>query len=457
MTLPPGSNSSNLIQLLQWIANPLDYMETCANRYGDIFTARLGKFFSPAVFISNPQAIQKIFTADSKLFDSGRGNDIAKPLLGDTSIVLMDGDIHQRQRKLLMPPFHGERMRDYGDLIVTLTQQVSRKWTLGQPFIVRNSMQEITLRVILQAVFGLNQGWRYEQLQQKLAKMLDMTSSPLRSSLLFFKFLQKDLGSMSPWGRFVRQQQQINQLLYQEIAERRQQADLERTDILTLLMSAHDEQGQGMSDEELRDELITLLIAGHETTATTLSWAFYWIHHLPNVQQKLVQELETLGPSPEPTEIVRLPYLSAVCQETLRIYPVLFLTFPRILNAPWEIMDYQLESNTILAPCIYILHHREDLYPEPKQFKPERFLERQFSAYEYMPFGGGSRRCIGAALAEFEMKLVLATILKQYQLELTDIRPVKPQRRGLTLGPAGGVKMVMTGVRQPQEKPLVSV
>lgn len=456
MTLPAGSKSFNLVQLLQWISSPLDYMDTCKHRYGDIFTARLG-IFSPAVFISNPQAIQKIFTADPKLFDAGRGNEIAKPLLGDTSIVLMDGETHQRKRKLLMPPFHGERMRAYGDLIVKITKEVSSQWVIGEPFIIRNSMQEITLRVILQAVFGLNEGSRYEQLQEKLANLLDMTNSPLRSSLLFFEFLQKDLGSMSPWGRFVRQQQEINQLLYQEIAERRQNPDPQKIDILTLLMSARDEQGEAMGNAELRDELMTLLIGGHETTATMLSWAFYWIHHLPNVRQKLIQELATLGQNPEPTEIVSLPYLTAVCKETLRIYPVLFITFPRILKAPWEIMGYQLEPNTILAPSVYLLHHREDLYPEPKQFKPERFLERDFSPYEYIPFGGGHRRCIGAALAEFEMKLVLATILKQYQLELADRRPVKPQRRGLTLGPAGGVKMILKGDRISEAKPLVAV
>ena len=201
---------------------------------------------------------------------------------------------------------------------------------------------------------------------------------------------------------------------------------------------------------------MTLLVAGHETTATALAWAFYWTHHLPTVKQKLLEEIDSLGENPDPMSIVKLPYLTAICQETLRIYPVAMLTFPRVVQDPVEILGYPLDAGTIIVGCIYLLHQREDLYPEPKQFKPERFLERQFSTYEYMPFGAGSRRCIGAALAELEMKLVLGTILKQYQLELAESGPVKPQRRGITLGPASGVKMVMTGDRIPQEKPLVT-
>lgn len=265
--------------------------------------------------------------------------------------------------------------------------------------------------------------------------------------------LQLDLGAWSPWGNFVRQRQQIDELLYAEIRERREQPDPDRTDILSLLLLARDEEGKLMTDQELRDELMSLMFAGSETTATAMSWTLYWVHRLPEVREKLLKELETLGDSPDPMTIFRLPYLTAVCNETLRIHPVAMLTFPRVVEEPVELLGQQLEPGTALVGCIYLTHQREDLYPEPKQFNPERFLERQFSPYEFMPFGGGARRCVGEALAQFEMKLVLATILSRYQLALAEQKPVRPQRRGVTLGPAGGVKMVITGERVPQGQP----
>ncbi len=212
-------------------------------------------------------------------------------------------------------------------------------------------------------------------------------------------------------------------------------------------MSARDESGQPMTEAELRDELRTLLMAGHESTASAIAWAFYWIHQLPEVKQKLLEELDALGPEPDPSAIAKLPYLSAVCSETLRLYPVFWFTFARILKAPLTIMGYEFEPGTFLLPCVYLTHHRPDLYPEPKRFKPERFLERQFSPYEYLPFGGGNRRCLGYAFALFEMKLVLAAVLSQMNLSLTNTRPVRPVRRGVVFTPSGGVEMVITGVR----------
>lgn len=216
------------------------------------------------------------------------------------------------------------------------------------------------------------------------------------------------------------------------------------------MLSAQDENGQPMTDAELHDEMLTLLFAGHETTATALAWALYWVHKLPQVREKLRQESDRLGDNPDPMAIYKLPYLSAVCNETLRIYPVVPMAFGRFTNSPIEIMEQQYEANTLLTACIYLTHHREDLYPEPNQFKPERFIEHQYSPYEFLPFGGGNRRCLGSALAQLEMKLVLATILSNYQLELAEDKPVKPQRRGVTIAPAGSVRMVMTRKRQRQ-------
>nr|WP_293098134.1 cytochrome P450 [Okeania sp. SIO2F4] len=241
------------------------------------------------------------------------------------------------------------------------------------------------------------------------------------------------------------------------MSERRQKLDPQRSDILTMLLLAKDETGEGMSDIELRDELMTLLLAGYETTATSLAWAFYWIHRQPEIYRKLLQELETLGNDPYPMKIIKLPYLNAVCCETLRIYPVVLIVSPREAKSPIAIMGQEYPVGTALAPCIYLTHHREDLYPEPKKFKPERFLERQYSAYEFLPFGGSNRRCIGAAFAMFEMKLVLATILRRYTFALAEKQPVKQVRRGITLTPAGGVKMVMTGKRMQMEQESASM
>lgn len=224
--------------------------------------------------------------------------------------------------------------------------------------------------------------------------------------------------------------------------------DTERTDILSLLLMARDEAGQPMTDVELRDQLMTMLIAGYETTASALTWALYWVHSLPEVYNKLVNEIDSISTDTDPSAITRLPYLTAVCQETLRIYPIVLTTLNRIVNAPLQIMGYQFDSGTVLTGCIYLTHQREDLYPEPKRFKPERFIERQFSSYEYLPFGGGNRTCIGMTFAMFEMKLVLATILNKKQLALVEQFPIKPVRRGPTIAPASSLQFVVTGQRQ---------
>ena len=434
------------MQTIQGMARPLEYLEAAAKEYGDVFTMRsLG--FPPTVVLSNPQAIQEIFTADPHQFDSAEGSKILQPIVGNNSLILLDGDRHQRQRKLLMPPFHGERMKAYGKLICEIAEQVMKSWTIGKIQPVYPAMQEISLRVILRAVFGIDEGARFQQLRQLLVSMLDAFNSPLTSTVIFFPILQQDLGDWSFWGRFLRQRQQIDELLYSEIRERREQPDSNRTDILSLMMSASDENGQLMTDVELRDELMTLLFAGHETTASSLAWAFYWIHHLPEVREKLLKELESIGSDPDPTEIARLPYLTAICSESLRIYPIVLFSFARIVKSPIEIMGYKFDPGTVLTACVYLTHHREDIYPDSKSFKPERFLERQFSPYEFIPFGGGSRRCIGWALALLEMKLVLATVLSRYEMALTDNREVLPVRRGITLTPARGVPMMMVAQR----------
>ncbi|HSF73064.1 MAG TPA: cytochrome P450 [Microcoleus sp.] len=440
-----GPKDNRFVQTVGGILNPMYYLERNYKSYGDFFTSKFSNF-PPQVIISNPQAIQEIFTADSKLFESGTGNQIALPLVGSNSLLLLDGDRHLQQRKLLIPPFHGERMKAYGQIIRNTTEKVINNWTPGNSVIAQSTMQEISLEVILHAVFGLSEGERYQQIQQLLVNMLNFFSNPLSATFLFVKSLQQDLGAWSPWGGFLRQRQRLDELLYQEIRERKTLSQPLGEDILSLLISARDEAGQPMSDVELRDELMTMLFAGHETTATALAWALYWIHYIPEVREKLLQELNSIDvENCDPAEISKLPYLNAVCCETLRIYPIVFFTLPRLLQAPMQLMGYNLPTGMILSPCIYLVHHRPDIYPEPKRFKPERFLERQFSPYEYLPFGGGNRRCIGAAFAMFEMKLVLAKVLSRYSLELAENSPVVPVRRGLTMAPAGGVHLTVKG------------
>jgi cytochrome P450 len=297
-------------------------------------------------------------------------------------------------------------------------------------------MQRISMRVILRAVFGLNEGTRYQQLERLLGAMLDRMSNSLSVSLLYFPILRQDFGPLSPWGSFVRARQQIDQFIYDEIGERRSHPDASRNDILTLLMAARDEAGEALTDGELRDELMTLLLAGHETTATALTWALYWIHKFSTVRKQLLKELHALDGPPDQSVLFRLPYLNAVCCETLRIYPVGMLTFSRVTKSRVELMGSSLEPGTIVVGCIYLAHHREDVYPDPDEFRPERFLERRYSPFEYLPFGGGVRRCIGMAFAQFEMKLVISGILSNFDLALADSRSVRPVRRGLTAGPS---------------------
>ncbi|MBR8827319.1 MAG: cytochrome P450 [Gomphosphaeria aponina SAG 52.96 = DSM 107014] len=453
-----GPKTPNLLQKIQWVADPVGYMETATQEYPEMFVAKVVGLGDSLIFVNNPQAIQEILTNDRQKYTApGEFNKILTPLIGDYSVIMLEGDRHKERRKLIMPSFHGDRMKNYGELIIRLTEKVISELPTDQPFSARTAMQEISLQVILEAVFGLHEGELCQKLKHFVALMSDLFQSPLTSAFLFFPFLQKDLGAWSPWGYFVRQRQQIDELLYAEIETRRSQPDPNRTDILSLLMSARDEAGNPMTDRELRDELMTLLFAGHETTATAMAWGLYWTHHVPGVREKLLEELDTLGESPDPMSIFRLPYLTAVCNETLRIHPVGMLTFPRLVKEKIELLGQELEAGQILVGCIYLLHQREDLYPNPKQFKPERFLERQFSPYEFMPFGGGVRRCMGEALAIFEMKLVLATILSHYQLALADKKPEKPQRRGVTLAQANGVKMVLKGERIAQKQPVASV
>ncbi|MEO0769046.1 MAG: cytochrome P450 [Cyanobacteria bacterium J06649_4] len=445
-TLPNLVKTSRVKQLTNWLARPYEYMDECVAAYGDVFTMQIFGF-SPLVFISDPQAIKELFAADAKQFDAGRGQGILRPLLGDNSVIVLDGERHRRERKLLMPPFHGAKVKTYGETICKIAEEIGSTWQPGEQILASEKMPEITLEVMLHTVFGLREGDRYRQLKKALIEWLSITATPLSASVLFVKWLQVDLGPLSPWGKIVRKRREVYGLLQAEIEERRakvsEKSDEAGDDVLSLMLMARDEAGQPMTDIELKDELVTMLFAGLETTAIALTWSLYWVHKLPGVKTKLMAELETLGADSDPLEMAALPYLTAVTSETLRIYPVAPITSPRIANESVTIGGHTYPAETFITPAIYALHHREDLYPNPKTFRPERFLERQFSPAEFIPFGGGSRRCLGYALAKLELNLVLATLLKQHSFRLATDEDAVPQRRGVVLATSNGVPLIV--------------
>ena len=447
LTLPPGSKIPPTITAIQAILDQFGTLEKFQRRYGEIFYTRKSALFPPFVIFSNPQAIEKVFTANPNLFEVGEQSTAPiRVMLGDNSLVLLNGNKHKRQRKLLMPPFHGERMQSYGQAMIDATQEAISQWQLGQTICIRNYTQEISLRIILRTIFGIDTGARYDRLKAILVDYLDTFNSPINSFFLFFPWLQKDLGKLTPWSKFLQQKRQIREILQSECDRRRHNPDTMGEDILSLLLTARDESGQPMSDEEIQDELMTMLFAGHETTASSLAWSFYWLHFLPEVGTQFKAELNSAARDIDSIDLAKLPYLNAVVCETLRLNPVVVFV-GRQLKQPFELMGYQLPAGTSLFPSIYLTHQRPDIYPEPKQFRPERFIEREFSPYEYLPFGGGNRRCLGYAFALYEMKLVLATVMSQVELELLDQRPLKSTRRGFTFSPEGGVMMRVKGKR----------
>ncbi|MBD1842054.1 cytochrome P450 [Cyanobacteria bacterium FACHB-63] len=452
------SKTPRFLQRGQWILNPVGYMQTNFDRYGDIFQAPiLPNSSAPLLFVNEPKAIQYMLTHDTgkELSAPGELNEVFVPLLGRQNVILLSGKQHRNRRQLVMPPLHGEHLHAYAQIIEQITQDVIAQWSIAEVLDVRAEMQKITLRVILQVVFGLHQGERYQQLERLLSLRLNITATPLAIAILtLFPWLQKDLGAWSLGARIRQLAEETDALLFAEIEDRRANPSADRIDILSLLLAAKDEEGNGLSNQDLRDELMTLLVAGHETTATALSWAMYWVHSLPQVKQTLLAELDTLTTPADVEQLLRLPYLSAVCNETLRIHPVAMLTFPRRVEIPLELCGHQLAPGAVLMGCIYLLHQRQDLYPQPQQFRPERFLERQFSPYEFMPFGGGVRRCVGAALAQYEMKIALGTILSRVELVLDNKSPVQPARRGLTLGQDAPIQVKKVAPRSPAPKPL---
>lgn len=432
------------LQVLRWVFSPVRYMQDCLRTHPDCFaTAISGRQADRIIFVQDPRILQYLFTHDwRELFAPGDGISALEPLIGKSSVVTLEGESHQRRRRLLLPPFHGERLHIYGELIAQIARHEASRQPLNTTFRAHHLTKQISLQMIMQSVFGLERGERFEEIRQLLTEVFDTFASPWWSALLHDQRLQRNWG---PWKTFLQRRDRLNVLLQAEISARQADLDHNRTDVLSLLMAARDDTGAAMTPLELRDELFTLLLAGLESTSTVMAWGLYWIHREPEVRRRLMEELAQVHRETPPSDLARLPYLTAVCQETLRIHPTAPFTFVRIPRADIELEGWRFPQGCRIAGCIYLLHQRDDLYPQPQQFRPERFLERKYTVSEFMPFGAGARRCIGEALAMLEIKVALATLLLNHKFALADSRQERPLRHGVFLTPGRGVPIRITG------------
>ncbi|MCB9638425.1 MAG: cytochrome P450 [Myxococcales bacterium] len=431
--LPPGP-SGKLFNTFQVLRDGYSFFKKGFARYGDPFLVRAMN--GDVVCTKDPEAIKTIFQAPTDSF-SPFGAAVLSPLLGENSLLLTHGDHHKRDRKLMTPPFHGERMRAYGDMIYNAAMEHTSKLKIGEPFRMRDLTEAITVEVILGAVFGLQS----REEKDRFHHLLTDAVRSLNPAFVFMRFLQRDFFGIGPWANFKRKLGKADVELYKEFEQRRKKGSY-GDDILSMLMEARYEDGEPMSDQELRDQMITLLVAGHETTATSTAWSFYHLYKEPQVRQKLHEELQSSGDISH-YERARLPYLKAICDETLRFYPIV-PEIMRYLQKPLTFKGYDLPAGFSVSAVMQLTHEDPQLYPEPRQFKPERFLESKYRPWEYYPFGGGNRRCLGAALAGFEMALVIATLTENFDFEVLDTTPPKNVRRNVTMGPSTGIRMRRT-------------
>jgi cytochrome P450 family 135 len=421
--LPPGPRAPRAAQMTEWITRPLPFATRQRDAFGDAFTVRIEP--TPWVMVANPEDIRAVFTAGPQRTNAGEVNAILRPVLGSSSVLLLDGDEHLRQRKLMLPAFHGERMQRYREIMRSATERAIATWPAGEAFALRDHTQAITLEVIMRAVFGVEDGAAMARLRGPLTRMVAWATSPAGM------FSAMVLGPESGVVRRIRERYlaPIDRELYALIGARRAAGDVqEREDVLSMLLLARDEEGEGMTDRELRDELLTLLLAGHETTATSLAWAVERLVRQPGGLARLAGDVE---------------YTDAVVKETLRLRPVVALVLRKLLE-PLVVCGRELAAGTVVAPCILLVHRREDLYPDPEAFRPERFLGTSPGTYEWIPFGGGVRRCVGAAFAQFEMQVVLQTLAESARLEAAG-GPEAVRRRGITLAPARGGRVRLAG------------
>jgi cytochrome P450 len=436
--LPPGPSLPVPLQTLGWVTRPLPFLERCRQRYGDTFTLRI-RNEATWVVLSDPEDVKRVFTGDPNVLRAGEANAILGPVVGSSSLLLLDEPKHMDERKLMLPPFHGERMQGYRELIVEATRRELASWPEGQPFQLWPRMQAITLEAIMRAVFGIDEVARLAHVRTVLQDALEWLTD--RRQLAAIALLGPD--RLAANARFKARLRPVDEALLAEIARRRNEPDLERRqDILSLLILARYEDGSQMSDAALRDELVTLLVAGHETTATSLAWAFERLLRHPDKLERLRDEVRAGEQD---------AYLDAVVKETLRLRPVLPIVVRR-LAAPMVVGGYEIPAGIALTPCIHLVHRRADVYPQPHRFMPERFLESPAGTYTWIPFGGGVRRCLGASFAQFEMKQVLGTILSEVDLRAAEPRSESVVRRSITLTPDRGATAILTRRSRGTEK-----
>lgn len=418
------------LQGVGWWTRAIPMMERARRRYGDRWTLRLPAT-PPFVMISDPAQVKQVFTAPPEVLHPGEGAAILEPIVGKRSVLLLDEAEHLEQRKLMLGAFHRERMERLADLVDEVTEREIHGWPRHEPIELHPRLQALTLEVILRAVFGLKPGARLDLLRDRLGRILDFSSNPL--SLL--PPLQWRLAGHGPWAQFIATRDETDKLIYEQIRERRANGGDQENDVLAMLLAARYEDGSPMSDNDLRDELMTLLVAGHETTASQLAWAFERLAHAPHATAELCAELDA-GDGDE--------YLTATMREVMRSRPVLPNVAPRYVAEPITVGDWNYPVGACLVANGYLVHHDPKIYPDPYSFRPERFLDQEPGTYTWIPFGGGRRRCLGASFALLEMKAVLSQALRGDRIAAGNGAHEGARRRAITLSPKHGANTVLT-------------
>jgi cytochrome P450 len=436
--LPPGPLYPAVIQGMGFWTRPLPYLERCRAHYGKRFTVRLPTA-PPFVMLSDPGEAKQVFTAPADVLHPGEGARVLEPVVGSNSVLLLDEDAHMEQRKLMLPAFHGEKMAALSELMTEAAEREVDSWPRDARIELHPRMQRLTLEIILRAVFGLDPGPRLDALRDGLGAMLAFGDRPISLAPPPPESLAaKILARVGPFATFIRLQEQMDALLFELIDERRRD-DQGRNDILAMLLDARHEDGSAMSQQEVRDELMTLLVAGHETTASSLAWAFAVLPRHPEILARLTEEID--GEQDD-------TYLTATIQETLRRRPVLPNVAPRLVTRSIEVGGWNYPPGVCLVPNSYLIHHDPELYPDPYAFRPERFLDEPPGTYTWIPFGGGRRRCLGASFAMVEMKLVLRRVLARCELRPAADGVELARRRNITIRPSHGARTAL-GARSP--------
>jgi cytochrome P450 len=439
--LPAGPKSPAVWQLLHYSHSPLSFLESCWKRYGDPFTvtwAGYGKF----VMLADPQAVREVFRGDGRVLHSGEGNEFLIPSVGKHSVLVLDEEPHARQRRVLLPPLKGERMRSFFDAMQSATLDEVRSWEVGRTLGMVAPMQQITLRVILQAVLGLRPGAELDDFASKVGGVLELGRG--RYGLIFVKILPLGLLQRTRWLPFHRRMHELDQALFVLLEQRRQlPAEARGDNVLAELLAAAHEDGTPLSREEIRDALVTVIFAGHDTTALALAWALEQILPRADVVERLTAELKSkTGGRPRADQLAQLEYLDAAIRESMRVRTILPFVV-RLTKAAFTAGGREYPPGVVLCPCNHLVHRREDLYPEPLTFRPDRFLERHYAAHEWFPFGGGGRTCLGMAFALYEMKVVLGTLFASVRLSRPAGGRSSPVRRGIALAPHDGARMTV--------------